>query len=83
MNDEVIIKYNANKTKLKQIIKEIINNTNLELSQKNKIRKFFIAKHSFNIKNMQLTPTLKIKRNKIIKFYQSEIENLYKQSTIN
>ena len=83
LNDEVIIKYNANKTKLKQIIKEIISNTNLELSQKNKIRKFFIAKHSFNIKNMQLTPTLKIKRNKIIKFYQCEIENLYKQSTIN
>ena len=79
LNDETIIKYNANKIKLKQIIKDIINNTNSELSQKNKIRKFIIANSSFNIENMQLTPTLKIKRNKIIDFYQSEINCLYKK----
>ena len=58
-------------------INQIINNINKNLTQIEKIKKFLVINESFTIENGLMTPTLKVKRNKVIKKYSSEIEKLY------
>ena len=50
---------------------------NKNLSKIEKIKKFFVIKDQFTIENGLMTPTLKLKRYKIIEKYKSEIEKLY------
>jgi len=58
-------------------INQIINNINKNSAQIEKIKKFLVINESFTIENGLMTPTLKVKRNKVIKKYSSEIEKLY------
>jgi long-chain acyl-CoA synthetase len=58
-------------------IEEEIQNINKTLSKVEKIKKYLIIKEQFTIENGLLTPTLKLKRYKIIKKYQSEFKKLY------
>jgi long-chain acyl-CoA synthetase len=58
-------------------IKKNINELNKNLSKIEKIKKFIIIKDQFTIENSLMTPTLKLKRYKIIKKYQKEIEKLF------
>ena len=53
---------------------EIINKN---LSKVEKIKKYFVIKENFTIENGMMTPTLKLKRFKIINKYKNEFENLY------
>ena len=50
---------------------------NINLSRIEKIKKFLIIKKQFTIENNMMTPTLKLKRYKIIKTYKNEIEKLF------
>ena len=50
---------------------------NKNLSKIEKIKKFLIIEDQFTIENGLMTPTLKLKRYKIIKKYQNEFEKLY------
>ncbi len=59
-----------------QIQKEI-ENINKNLSKIENIKKFFIINEKFSIENGMLTPTLKLKRYKIIQKYKNEFEKLY------
>ena len=59
-----------------QMQKEI-DKINKSLSKIEKIKKFFIIKDQFTIENNMMTPTLKLKRYKIIKKYKIELEKLY------
>ena len=43
-----------------------------------KIKKFLIINNQFSIENGFMTPTLKLKRFKIIQEYKKELEDLYK-----
>ena len=61
-----------------KIIEEEIEKINKELSKIEKIKKFFIINNQFSIENGFMTPTLKLKRFKIIQEYKKELENLYK-----
>ena len=58
-------------------IKQEIDKINKNLSKIEKIKKFFIIKNQFTIENNMMTPTLKLKRYKIIEFYQKELEKLF------
>ena len=60
----------------KQIDDEI-NLVNKNLSKVEKIKKYLIIKEQFTIENEMMTPTLKLKRFKIIKKYKNELEKLY------
>ena len=53
---------------------EIINNN---LTKVEKIKKYFVIKDNFTIENGMMTPTLKLKRFKIINKYKNDFENLY------
>ncbi|MDC3135728.1 AMP-binding protein, partial [Candidatus Pelagibacter sp.] len=65
----------------KNIKKENINYEielmNKGLSKIEKIKKFVIADKQFSIENGLMTPTLKLKRYKIVQKYKSELEKLY------
>jgi long-chain acyl-CoA synthetase len=64
---------NINEDKIQQEIDRV----NKNLSKIEKIKKFFIIKDQFTIENNMMTPTLKLKRYKIIKIYQKEFEKLF------
>tara|TARA_B100000963_G_scaffold227686_1_gene198585 strand:+ start:1942 stop:3630 length:1689 start_codon:yes stop_codon:yes gene_type:complete len=59
-------------------IKNIIDETNKELTQAEKIKKFAIADEEFTIDNELLTPTMKIRRHKVKLKYKNILENFYK-----
>ena len=61
----------------KEKIQEDLEKINKKLSKIEKIKKFLIIKDQFTIENGFMTPTLKLKRYKIIKNYKSELEKLF------
>ena len=69
----IVLKKNANK----KIIKEKISYTNKKLNTPEKIRKYFVIYDHFTYENGFLTQTLKIKREKVFKFYKKQINLLY------
>jgi len=64
---------NINKETIQQEIEKI----NKNLTKIEKIKKFIIAKDQFTIENGTMTPTLKLKRYKIIKNYKLKLEDLF------
>ncbi len=58
-------------------LKKEIENINKNLTKVEKIKKYFVIKENFTIENGMMTPTLKLKRFKIINKYKNEFENLY------
>ena len=61
-----------------QDINDEIENINKNLTKIEKIKKFFIINEQFSIENGFMTPTLKLKRYKIIQKYKIQLEQLYK-----
>ena len=61
----------------KEKIQQEIEKINLDLTKIEKIKKFIIIKDTFSIENNMMTPTLKLKRYKIIKKYKTELEKLF------
>jgi long-chain acyl-CoA synthetase len=61
-----------------KIIQEEIEKINKELTKIEKIKKFIIINNQFSIENGFMTPTLKLKRFKIIQEYKKKLEDLYK-----
>ncbi len=56
-----------------------IEKINKNLTKIEKIKKFFVIKEKFSIENGMMTPTLKLKRYKIINIYKNNFEDLYKK----
>ena len=61
----------------KEKIQAEIEKINLNLTKIENIKKFVIIKDQFTIENNMMTPTLKLKRYKIIKTYKIELEKLF------
>lgn len=62
----------------KEKINEIVNEINKNLTLVEKIKKFSLINENFSIENDLLTPTMKVKRNKVIVKYNNILENFYK-----
>ncbi|MDC0328027.1 long-chain fatty acid--CoA ligase [Candidatus Pelagibacter sp.] len=58
-------------------VQQEIDKINKNLSKIEKIKKFILVKDQFTIENSMMTPTLKLKRYKIIKKYKIEFEKLF------
>ncbi len=56
-----------------------IEKINKNLTKIEKIKKFFVIKEKFSVENGMMTPTLKLKRYKIINIYKNNFEDLYKK----
>ena len=67
--------FKGNRDKIVTIINEI--NENLTLTEK--IKKFQLIDENFSIENGLLTPTMKVKRNKVTDKYKNILENFYKK----
>jgi len=63
----------------KDKISEIINEINNNLTLVEKIKKFHLVNENFSIENDLLTPTMKVKRSKVIVKYKNILENFYKK----
>ena len=62
----------------KEKINEIINKINENLTLVEKIKKFYLLNENFSIENGLFTPTMKVKRNKVIAKYKNILEKFYK-----
>ena len=67
----------SDKEENKKEIESYIENLNKSLSIVEKVKKFLLIKEEFTIENRMLTPTLKLKRKKILENYKNELEKLY------
>ena len=65
------------KSSTEEEIKQEIEKVNEKLSKIENIKKFFTINEKFSIENGMLTPTLKLKRFKIIQKYKNSFEKLY------
>ncbi len=61
----------------KKNIENYLENLNKNLSLVEKVKKFKLIKEEFTIENGMLTPTLKLKRKKILEKYIHDLEKLY------
>ena len=61
----------------KKEIEFYLENLNKNLSLVEKVKKFKLIKEEFTIENGMLTPTLKLKRKKILENYKEDLEKLY------
>ena len=61
----------------KKEIELYLEKLNKTLSIVEKVKKFKLIEEEFTIENGMLTPTLKLKRKKILEKYKEELENLY------
>ena len=66
----------GNRNKIEEIIQEI----NKKLTPIEKIKKFRLIEENFSIENGLLTPTMKIKRNKVTEKYKNTLQNFYKNN---
>ncbi len=66
-------KKNINEEEIQKEIEKI----NKNLTKVEKIKKFFISEEKFSIENGMQTPTMKLKRYKIIKKFKNKFESLY------
>jgi len=73
----LIVLSQDHKNTTEEQIQQEIDKINKNLSKIEKIKKFFIIKNQFTIENNMMTPTLKLKRYKIIKNYKIELEKLF------
>ena len=61
----------------KKEIEFYLENLNKNLSLVEKVKRFRLIKEEFTIENGMLTPTLKLKRKKILEIYKKDLEKLY------
>jgi len=61
----------------KQKIDIVIEKINKKLTLLEKIKKIQLVDESFSIENGLMTPTMKVKRKKVIEKYKNQLENLY------
>jgi long-chain acyl-CoA synthetase len=73
-----LIVHNKNFEGQKEKINEIVGEINKNLTLLEKIKKFYLINEGFSIENGLLTPTMKVKRNKVIAKYKNILENFYK-----
>jgi len=64
---------------LRKLVDEDIQEANKELEEYERIKKYVIVNRKFSESNGEMTPTLKVKRNVVLKNFEKEIQELYKK----
>jgi len=73
----LIVPSEQKKLNFEQEFQKELEKINKNLTKIEKIKKYFLINQKFSIENGMLTPTLKLKRYKIIQMYKKDFENLY------
>ena len=50
---------------------------NEELEEYERVKKYLILTRKLTVEYGEMTPTMKVKRNKVMKYFKPEIESLY------
>jgi len=72
---------NMKDKEINEIISSEVKKANEGLSSIEKIRKFIIAKEPFSTENGLLTPTMKVRRHKVVEIYGETLDDLYGSKT--
>ncbi len=72
---------NMSDKEINEIISSEVKKANEGLSSIEKIRKFIIAKEPFSTENGLLTPTMKVRRHKVVEIYGETLDDLYGSKT--
>ena len=65
-------------TQVQPLIQAAVKRANMRLSKLEQVRKFIIADEKFTVENMQMTPTLKVRRHVVSERYEEKLGTLYK-----
>jgi len=65
------------KPELKTIIDADIQKVNAELEEYERVKKYLVLPRKLTVEEGEMTPTMKVKRNEVIKHFKAEIESLY------
>ncbi len=71
------LKNQAQRQQIEEILLERITHQIREFPGYAKIRRVALVSEPWTVENEMLTPTLKLRRNKIMEYYQAEIDNFY------
>ncbi|MEM9188123.1 MAG: AMP-dependent synthetase/ligase [Myxococcota bacterium] len=66
-----------NASRLHEEIQRAVDETNAKFARVEQIKKFHVLARNLTIEDGELTPTLKVKRNKVAEHFSSEIESMY------
>lgn len=58
-------------------VEQAVKDVNRQLASFEQIRKFKILEHEFSIENGEVTPTMKIRRNRVLENYRSLVSEMY------
>jgi len=76
-SEELKASLDNNQTKISSRIMEAIERANSSLSQIERVRRFVIAEEPFTVDNLQMTPTMKVRRHVVTGIYQKKLLALY------
>jgi len=65
------------KPELKTIIDADIQKVNAELEEYERVKKYLVLPRKLTVEEGEMTPTMKVKRNEVLKHFKAEIESLY------
>jgi long-chain acyl-CoA synthetase len=65
------------KPELKTIIDADIQKVNAELEEYERVKKYLVLPRKLTVEEGEMTPTMKVKRNEVLKHFKAEIEGLY------
>ena len=65
--------------RLRKLVDEDIQAANLELEEFERVKKYAIVPRRFTELNGEMTPTLKVKRNVVLKNFEREIQGIYRK----
>lgn len=76
-NDEEAIKAAYTSDEIKNLLQPGIEAVNKTLNKVEKVKKFVVAPRPFTVEDGELTPTLKVKRNVVVKHFAELIDTMY------
>jgi long-chain acyl-CoA synthetase len=62
---------------VQQAVQKAVAKANRQLAEFERVRKFRILERDFSIESGELTPTMKVRRNRVLENYRSAVSELY------
>jgi long-chain acyl-CoA synthetase len=69
----------ADDPELRGVLSQAVDRVNQKLSNMEKVRRFTVAGEAFSTDNEMMTPTMKVRRHKILEVYRDQLEALYEK----
>jgi long-chain acyl-CoA synthetase len=64
---------------LRAVLGQAVERVNAKLANVERVRRFTVAREAFSVENEMMTPTLKVRRHKIVEAYRDALDKLYEK----